>query len=161
MPSTHTYAPGTLPAQYQPYGYEWIRRRLIETGYTNPRVYDSATAPGSTCVVVEEKHVSKNQLLFDAQPAAGTLTTNAAQINVPPTTTALVTITGPAGKTVKVRFDGIGYIAVSQFVMPPNNNYEFLFGPCPAGQRIVSPQHFDFYVEDGSCSPVAVKVTFN
>lgn len=160
MASTHSFAPGELPGQYQPHGYEWIRRRLLSNGYTNPRVYDGAT-PGFTLITVDQNGISKNQLIFDTQPADGLLTTNATQINVPPTFTAVVTITGPAGKSVKVRFDGVGFIPVSQFVIPDNNNYNFVFGPCPAGQRVVSPQLFDFYVEDDSCSPVAVRVTFN
>lgn len=161
MGTVQYFGPGELPAQYQPYGYEWLRTRLLANGYTNARVQDSATTPGQTCIIVDQKNVSKNQLLFDVRPAAGVLTANVTQTNVPPTFTSIVTITGPAGKTVKVRFDGVGYIQVSQFVIPDNNNYEFAFGPCPAGQRVVSPQLFDFYVEDGSCSPVAVKVTFN
>lgn len=159
MPSSHVFSPGELPAQYLPYGYEWIRWRLVENGYTNPAVYESPT-PGHTTVRVDENNVSKNQLAFDAQPADGLLVANATQINVAPTFTMMVTITGPAGKTVKVRFEGIGFVSATQFVIPGNNTYEFAFGPCPADQRVVSPQLFDFYVEDGSCSPVAVKVTF-
>jgi hypothetical protein len=73
----------------------------------------------------------------------------------------MVTITGPIGAVVKVRFDGIAFVSETEFTIPGNGDYEYQLGACPAGQRVVTPQMFDFYVEDGSCSPVAVMVTFS
>jgi hypothetical protein len=158
--STYTYAPNELPAQYKPYGYEWLHARLLTNGRTNPQIYDDPSSPGSTIVRVDDDNISKNQLKFEMQPSSGQLTCNYTTLNVPPLTTKTVAITGPAGTLVKVRFDGIGFVSETEFTIPGNNNYEFMFGPCTGALRVVSPQMFDFYVEDGSCSPVAVLVTF-
>lgn len=160
MPSTHSYAPGDLPAMYQPWGFEWLRSRLIVAERMNPAVYDGG-APGHVVLSVDDENVSKNQLAFECQAPVGQLAANQASFNVPPMTTHAVTITGPVGKVVKVRFGGIGFVSETEFTIPGNGNYDFVFGACPAGQRVVTPQMFDFYVEDGSCSPVAVLVTFS
>ena len=161
MPSVHSYTPGELPAMYSPWGYEWLRSRLVLSGRTNPVVYDDEATPGNVVLSVDEANVSKNQLAFECQAPAGQLAANQTSINVAPMATHAVTITGPIGKVVKVRFDGVGFVSETEFTIPGNNNYDFVFGACPAGQRVVTPQMFDFYVEDGSCSPVAVLVTFS
>jgi hypothetical protein len=110
---------------------------------------------------VGEENVSKNQLLFDVTPQSGELACNVTDINVPPMTTTMVTVTGPIGTAVKVRFPGVSFVSETEFTIPGNGNYEFQLGACPAGQRVVTPQTFEFYVEDGSCSPVAIPVTFS
>ena len=160
MPSVHAYAPGELSSQYQPWGYLWLRDQLISRGYTSVQIWDDDDVSGGTYISVNENNVSKNQIAFDATPVEGALACNYTTLNVAPTFTTPVTITGPAGKVVKVRFDGVGFVSELEFTIPGNNNYEFVFGPCPTEQRVVTPQMFDFYVEDGSCSPVAVLVTF-
>jgi len=134
--------------------------RLADAGYTAAKSWiDYST--GLYYLEVGENNVSRNQLLFDVQPSDAPLAANATEINVPPMTTTMVTITGPVGKAVKVRFPGVGFVSKTNFVIPGNGNYEFQLGACPAGQRVVTPQMFEFYVEDGSCSPVAVMVTFS
>lgn len=160
MASTHAYAANELPGQYSPHGYTWLYQRLLDAGYTSPAVYDDPDVSGGTILSVAEDNVSKNQLAFDVQPTDGALAANYESLNVAPTFSTSVTITGPVGKPVKVRFEGIGFVSETEFTIPGNNNYEFVLGPCPAGQRVVTPQMYDFYVEDGSCSPVAVMVTF-
>ena len=160
MPSVHSYTTGELPAMYSPWGYEWLRGRLVLAGRTNPVVYADEDVLGNVMLSVGEANVSKNQLAFECQAPDGQLAANQSSINVAPMATHAVTITGPNGKVVKVRFSGVGFVSETQFTIPGNNNYDFIFGACPAGQRVVEPQMFDFYVEDGSCSPVAVLVTF-
>ena len=160
MPSTHSYTPGEIPSPYTPYGYEWLYQRLLTAGYTNPMVSPDIDVAGNTVLSVGEANVSKNQLAFDVQAPDGELACNYTSLNVPPMASVSVTITGPIGKTVKVRFDGVAFVSETEFVIPGNNNYDFSFGVCPAGQRVVTPQKFDFYVEDGSCSPVEVMVSF-
>lgn len=145
---------------YSPWGYEWLRDRLLAAGRTNPVVFSDPNDPERVVLQIAEANVSKNQLAFECSPPLGSLAANATQINVPPMTTKMVAITGPAGSVVRVRFDGVGFVSETEFTIPDNNNYEFQLGPCPAGQRVVTPQMLDFYVEDGSCSPVAVAVTF-
>lgn len=160
MASTHVYAPNELPAQYSPYGYDWLYQRLVVAGYTAPRISGDPNVPGGVILSVAENNVSKNQLAFDVQPPAGALACNYSILNIAPGFSTAVTITGPAGKLVKLRFEGIGFLNATEFTIPENNNFEFVFGPIPLGQRIVSPQMYDFYTEDGSCSPIALKVTF-
>jgi len=145
---------------YSPWGYEWLRQRLLVAGRTNPIVYGDDSVLGNVILSIGESNVSKNQLAFECQAPTAELAANQSVMTIPPTTTQKVTITGPIGAVVKVRFDGIGFISETQFTIPGNSNYEFQFGPCPAGQRVVTSQMFDFYVEDGLCSPVAVMVNF-
>lgn len=165
MPSTHSYSSGELPAMYSPWGHMWLHSRLVLAGRTNPTVYQDPDNPDNIILSVAEANVSKNQLAFECQPPSGPLTADQPSFNVPPMGTHSVRISGQVGKLVKVRFDGIGFVSETQFTIPgpPGaiGSYDFFFGPCPASQRIVSPQMFDFYVEDGSCSPVAVSVTFS
>ncbi len=160
MPSVHSYAPGEILATYSPYGWVWLRDRLLAAGRTNPLVSDDPGTPGNTLLRVDEANVSKSQLAFDVQAQDGELAVNQNSFNVPTSTTHAVTVTGPVGKLVKVRFDGPGGITETEFTIPGNGNYDFIFGPYPTGLRLVVPQMYDFYVEDGSCSPVAVMVTF-
>lgn len=147
---------------YSPWGYKWLLSRLVAAGRTNPSVYSDPNPafPNNVVLSIDEANVSKNQLAFECQAPVTELVANQATMNVPPMSTAVVTITGPIGVLVKVRFEGIGYVSETQFTIPGNGNYDFQFGACPAGQRVVISQMFDFYVEDGSCSPVAVMVTF-
>ena len=158
MPSSYNYAPGELPCSSHSYGLEWIRDRLILLGRTDPMATENND--GTIYVSVKEANVSRNQLLFEMTPPDGPLAVNQTNVNVAPMATHAVTVTGPIGKAVKVRFQGVGFVSETGFTIPGNNNYDFIFGACPAGQRVVTPQMFDFYVEDGSCSPVAVMVTF-
>jgi len=160
MPSTHSYAPGELPAQFKPDGYEWLRQRLLAAGRKSPAVYDDGEVIGNTILRVNDLNISKNQLLFEVQPSESGLTANQALVEIPHLSAAKVAITGPAGKTVKVKFEGFSFLPLTTFVIPQNNNFEFQFGPAPLGARMVVPQTFVFYVEDGSCSPVAVSVLF-
>jgi hypothetical protein len=159
VPSYHEYALGTLPVDYHTGGTEWLARRLVAAGRHFVRT--GRTADGSKAFLqVGEANVSANQLLFDVQPVDGQLACNVTSINVAPMSTSMVTITGPIGKTVKVRFKGVAFVSETEFVIPGNNNYEYQLGVCPAGQRVVTPQEFEFYVEDDTCSPVAIMVTF-
>jgi len=145
---------------YSPWGYAWLRERLLAAGRTNPTVYEDAAVPGNVVLWIGEANVSKNQLAFECQAPVAELAANQSDMNVPPMSTQMVTITGPIGALVKVRFEGIAFVSETEFTIPGNSNYDFQVGPCPAGQRLVIPQMLDFYVEDGSCSPVAVMVTF-
>jgi len=158
-PSEHDYTPNELPAPFFPGGQTWMKWRLEQANYHDVGVWTNPTQ-SRWYLRVLEPNVSRNQLLFDIQPAETKLACNHISTNVPPMSTQAVTVTGPPGKTVKVRFDGIAFVSETEFVLPGNGNYNYIFGPCPAGQRVVIPQQFEFYVEDGSCSPVAVQVTF-
>lgn len=170
--STHTYLPSELSCSHSPWGLNYLRDRLLFAGYTNPTVratnglteisvcHELIADPRTITVTVDEGNAAKSQLLFDMKAPSGSLTANQSIINVPPLSTQMVTITGPVGKTVKVRFAGVGFVLESQFVIPGSSNYDFQFGACPAGQRVVTPQMYDFYVEDGSCAPVAILATF-
>ena len=145
---------------YSPWGHDWLLSRLAAAGRTNPTVTADPALPNNVVLWIGEANVSKNQLAFECQAPVAELAANQATMNVPPMSTAVVTITGPIGAVVKARFEGTGFVSETEFTIPGNSNYDFQFGACPAGQRVVTPQMFDFYVEDGSCSPVAVMVTF-
>lgn len=169
--SVHVFTENELPCSHRPWGLTWIKDRLLFAGRTNPMAwftegrsdpskrYELLGPTRTITVSIDEANVSKNQMAFELQ-SVGSLATNQPNINVPPMSTLAVTITGPVGKVVKVRFDGVGFVSETQFTIPANGNYDFMFGPCPASQRVVMPQMYDFYVEDGSCSPVAVMATF-
>jgi len=158
MPSLYTFEAAELPCSH-PTGLDWIRGRLVIRGYHNVSIM-SSSGPNQFVITVGEANVSKNQLLTDMWPPSGKLTANQIELNVPPLSTQMVTISGAVGKVVKVRFGGVGFVQEHEFVMPGSGNYEFQFGACPAGQRVVTPQLYDFYAEDGLCSPVGVLVTF-
>ena len=158
MPSAHDYTSAELPCSHSPHGLAWIVWRLESAGYHFVSATQSAT--DTFRVEVGEANVSKNQMLFDMQPADGQLACNFTSLNVAPPSTRAITITGPVGKEVKVRFSGVCFLNETEFTIPGNNNHNFVLGPCPSYMRVVEPQLVDFYVEDGSCSPVAVLVTF-
>lgn len=158
MASVHAYTAGELPAPYYPHGTAWMQWRLGQMGYTNPKAWLDPD-DGFFYLRIDENNISKNQLAVDVLPADGRLNCSHAILNVAPSFSTPITITGPVGKTVKARFDGIGFVMETSFVIP-GGGYQFVLGPCPIGMAVVTPQMYDFYVEDGSCSPVAVLVTF-
>jgi len=160
MPSIHSYESYELPAPFWPGGTNWMAWRLDQVGYTNAQAYPDFENSGVYYLRVDESNVSKNQLAFDVSPADGTLTLDQAEINVPPMSTKNVLVTGPAGKTVKVRFDGVGFVQTVEFQLDGSGHYSYKFGAAPASQRIVKPQQYEFYVEDGSTAPVALLATF-
>lgn len=159
-PSIHAYTSNELPAPFAPGGTNWMASRLAEVGYTNAQAYPDYSNAGVYYLRVDEPNVSKNQLAFDVGPIDGALTLDHYTINVPPLTTKNVLVTGPANKAVKVRFEGVGYVQEVSFQLSGGGTYSYKFGASPAGQCVVTPQQYEFYVEDGSTAPVALLATF-
>jgi len=138
-----------------------MQNRLADVGYTNPLVaWDPSDLYSTTQILirVDENNQSKNQIAFDVTPP-NALSANKTLLNVTPGSWDSVRITGPEGVTVKMRFDGIGFVTTTEFVMP-TNGYTVQFGPCPLGQAVVEPQLYHFYVEGTSVAPVGVTATF-
>ena len=161
MSSVHGYQASELPAPYYPGGTAWMAGRLASLGYQDTRSwYNNDTGLYYLCV--EQDHISKNQLAFDVNPPDGSLTVSRDSINVTPggQDWGIIRVYGPVGETVNVRFAGTGYLTSTQFEIPQGGFYNFQFGPCPAGQFVVEPQAYEFYVEGYRISPVVVLATF-
>lgn len=158
MPSFHKYTAEELPAAYAPHGFEWMVDRLLAVGYTNPRV-GASPREGLFFIQVDELHISNNQLKFDVTPSTQ-LTVDRSSFNIAPGGRDAVQVRGPAGTEISVRFSGLSFTIMESFTILDSGAYNFQINACPANQRVLDPQLYDFYVPGTSVSPVAVWVTF-
>ena len=133
--------------------------RLTAVGYVDAASWmDPAT--DIYTLQVGDDNVSKNQLAFDVKPMGGSLAASVSSVAVPPGTWEIVQISGPVGAVVNVKFKGVGFVPLVEFVIPPSGVYNFQFGPCPSGWCVVEPQRYEFIVEGTLISPVSVLATF-